>query len=167
MAEELNPRSLFLTVVQSSTFAVLNVLALLGNILVCIAVYRNTRLRTTTNLYIIALAVSDLLSAIFVMPFSTGALISGRWPFGKFVCRMNALFCLFVTYVSPVTMGLTAFNRFMRICKSDQQYRRFFSRRKSRVWLACAWSFTLCSIVWLVRKKFSSLPVMHCVLMHI
>ena len=121
--------------------AVLTVLALLGNILVCIAVYRNTRLRTTTNLYIIALAVSDLLSAIFVIPFTVGALISGGWPFGKNVCRMNAFFSVFVTYVSPVTMGLTAFNRFMRICKSDQQYRRFFSRRKSRIWLASTWSF--------------------------
>ena len=119
MADELSSRSLFLTVVQSSNMAVLNVLALLGNILVCIAVYRNTRLRTTTNLYIIALAVSDLLSAIFVIPFTVGALIASGWPSSKDVCRMNALFSVFVTYVSPVTMGLTAFNRFMRICKSD------------------------------------------------
>ena len=141
MADELSSRSLFLTVVQSSTLAVLNVLALLGNILVCIAVYRNTRLRTTTNLYIIALAVSDLLSAIFVIPFTVGALISSRWPFGKDVCHMNAFFSVFVTYVSPVTMGLTAFNRYMRICQSDQQYRRFFSHRKSRIWLASAWTF--------------------------
>ena len=130
MADELGSRSLFLTVVQSSTMAVLNV---------CIAVYRNTRLRTTTNLYIIALAVSDLLSAIFVIPFTVRALISGRWP----VCRMNALFSVFVTYVSPVTMGLTAFNRFMRICQSDQQYRRFFSRRKSPIWLTSARSFVI------------------------
>ena len=119
----------------------LNVLALLGNILVCIAVYRNTKLRTTTNLYIIALAVSDLLSAIFVMPFSAGALIAGRWAFGKKVCEMNGFFTVFVVYVSPVTMGLTALNRYVRICKSDQQYKRFFSQRKSRILLASAWVF--------------------------
>ena len=119
----------------------LNVSALLGNILVCIAVYRNTRLRTTTNLYIIALAVSDLLSAIFIMPFSSGVLITGRWPFGEKVCELSGFFSVFVVYVSPVTMGLTALNRYVRICKSDQQYRRVFSQRNSRILLASAWVF--------------------------
>ena len=141
MADELSSRSLFLTALEAGSMIMLNVFALLGNILVCIAVYRNTRLRTTTNLYIIALAMSDLLSAIFVMPFSAGVLITGGWPFGENVCEMNGLFSVFVTYVSPVTMGLTAFNRFTRICKSDQQYKRFFSQRKSRIFLASAWVF--------------------------
>ena len=126
---------------------VLNTLSLLGNILVCLSVYRNTRLRTTTNLYIIALAVSDLLAAIFVMPFATGVLISGRWPFGDTVCQLNAFFSLFVVYVSPVTMGLTALNRYMRMCKSDQQYSRFFSKIKSRIVLGSAWSFVACYIL--------------------
>ena len=139
MADELSSRSQFLTALEAGSMIILNILALLGNILVCIAVYRNTRLRTTTNLYIIALAVSDLLSAIFVMPFSAGALISGRWPFGKRVCEMNGYLTAFVVCVSPVTMGLTALNRYVRICKSDQQYKRFFSPRKSRILLASAW----------------------------
>ena len=141
MADDLGPRSLFLTVLEASSMIMLNASALLGNILVCIAVYRNTRLRTTTNLYIIALAVSDLLSAIFVMPFSAGALITGRWPFGEKVCELSGFFSVFVVYVSPVTMGLTALNRYVRICKSDQQYRKLFSPRKSRILLASAWTF--------------------------
>ena len=41
------------------------VLSITGNSLVCIAAYRNPNLRSTTNLYIIALAVSDLLCAAF------------------------------------------------------------------------------------------------------
>ena len=117
----------------------LNIFSLGGNIMVCIAVYRNIRLRSTTNIYIIALAISDLLSAIFVMPFAAGVLISGRWPFGKVLCQVNAFFSLFVVYVSPVTMGLTAANRYMRICKSDMEYKRFFSPIKSRLVLAFVW----------------------------
>ena len=139
MANELSSRSLFLTVFEAGSLIVLNVLALLGNILVCISVYRNTRLRTTTNLYIIALAVSDLLSAIFVMPLSTGVLISSRWPFGETLCQMSGFITVFVVYASPVTMGLTALNRFVRICKSDQQYKRIFSPKKSRGYLAATW----------------------------
>ena len=89
MADELSSRSVFLTVLEAGSLIVLNVLSLLGNILVCISVYRNTRLRTTTNLYIIALAVSDLLSAIFVILLSTGVLILSRWPFGQTLCQIN------------------------------------------------------------------------------
>ena len=125
----------------------LNVLSLSGNVLVCISVYRNTRLRTTTNLYIVALAVSDLLSAIFVMPLASGVLISGRWPFGETLCQMHAFVTQFVVYVSPVTMGLTAINRYVTICKSDQQYKRLSSPWKSRISLASAWMVIACYIL--------------------
>ena len=144
MADDLSSRSVFLTTVEVASLVILNVLSLTGNILVCILVYKNTRLRTTTNLYIIALAVSDLLSAVLVMPLSTGVLISSKWVFGTTVCQLHAFFSLFVIYVSPVTMGLTAINRYVRICKTDQQYRKLFSMRKSRTLLALVWMFVAC-----------------------
>ena len=144
---ELGSRSLFVTILETSLMIALNIVSLLGNVLVCISVYRNTRLRTTTNVYIVALAISDLLSAIFVMPLATGVLISGRWPFGEKVCQMHAFFSLFVVYISPVTMGFTAVNRYVRICKSDEKYKRFFSKWKSRIRLAFAWIFVACYIL--------------------
>ena len=147
MADELSSRSLFLAALESGSMIALNILSLVGNILVCISVYRNKRLRTTTNLYIIALAVSDLLSATLVMPLTGGVLITGRWPFGETLCQMNAFLGVFVVYISPVTMGLTALNRFVRICKSDRLYRRIFSRRKSRLLLGAAWTFVALYLV--------------------
>lgn len=147
MAEELGSRSLFLTILEASLMIALNIVSLLGNTLVCIAVYRNTRLRTTTNIYILALAISDLLSAIFVMPFAAGVLISGRWPFGETLCQILAFFGPYVMYVSPVTMGFTAVNRYVRICKSNEQYKRFFSTRRSRISLASAWFLIACYIL--------------------
>ena len=125
---------------------IFNVLSLTGNIMVCIAVCNNTRLRTTTNLYIIALALSDLMSGVFLMPFSLGVLITGEWVYGRVICNFQAYMVMFVVYVSPVTMGLTAFNRYMRICKSEQQYKRIFSPWKSRALLACAWILVACYI---------------------
>ena len=144
MADDLTSRSLAVTIVEVSSLMILNVLSLLGNTLVCILFYKNARLRTTTNLYIIALAVSDLLSAIFVMPFGIGVLISGEWIFGGTMCEIGAFFVCFVAYVSPATMSLTAINRYFRICQSDQQYRKYFSPWKSRIWLACVWIFVAC-----------------------
>ena len=135
MADDLSSRSLFLTVVEVGSLVILNILSLTGNTLVCISVYKNARLRTTTNLYIIALALSDLLSAIFVMPLATVVLIKSEWVFSRGMCDLLAFFGGFVINVSPVTMGVTAFNRYMRICKSDQQYKKLFSPWKSRILL--------------------------------
>ena len=147
MADELSSRSLYLAVVEVTSLIILNVLSLTGNTLVCISVYKNTRLRTTTNLYIIALAVSDLLSAVFVMPFGTGVLLTGKWIFGGVFCQFHAFFSLFVIYVSPVTMGLTAVNRYVRMCKSDRQYKKLFSAHKSRALLGTVWLFVACYTV--------------------
>ena len=144
MADDLASRSLFIIVFEVMWLIILNGLSLIGNTLVCISVYRNKRLRTTTNLYIIALAVSDLLSAVFVMPLATGVLITGKWIYGGTICQLYAFLSLFVIYVSPVTMGLTAVNRYVRICKSDRQYQKLFSVKKSRLLLAFAWTFVAC-----------------------
>ena len=104
MADELNSGNVFLTVLEASFMILLNVSSLLGYVLVCISVYRNKRLCTSTNLYFAALAISDLLSTIFVVPLAVGVLISGRWPFGVTVCQMHAFMAQFVVYISPVTM---------------------------------------------------------------
>ena len=146
MTDEMSSRSLFITVVEVFSILTLNVLSLTGNTLVCIAVFKNVRLRSTTNLYIVALALSDLLSAIFVMPFVCGVLVASEWVFGDVVCQFHAFFSLFVIYVSPVTMGLTAVNRYVRMCKPDEIYRRWFSKRKSIAFLTSAWTVVACYV---------------------
>ena len=141
---DLGSRSLSLVILEGSFLVVLNILSLLGNVLVCLSVYRNPSLRISTNLYIIALAVSDLLSAVFVMPLGEIVLFSGKWPFGEIVCQLHAFISLFVIYVSPATMSLTAVNRYVRICRSSISYQKIFSPRKARLWLALVWFFVAC-----------------------
>ena len=111
---------------------------LIENSLICIAVYRNARLRSSTNLYIISLAISDIINAIIVMPFTVGVLITGEWPFGEAVCDFHAFFTLFSVYVSPTTMGLTAFNRYVRIVK-PQHYPRIFTDTRSKIYIGAVW----------------------------
>ena len=124
MADDLASRSLALVIFEGSSLVILNLLSLAGNIMICLSVYRNPRLRTPTNLYIIALAVSDLLSAVFVMPLSEIILFTGKWSFGEFTCQLHAFMNIFVIYVSPTTMGLTAVNRYVRMCRSNTTYQK-------------------------------------------
>lgn len=61
-------------------------LCMVGNILVCLIVLKNRRMRTVINLFILNLAISDLLVGIFCIPTTlvdnliTG--LSGPLPFG-------------------------------------------------------------------------------------
>ncbi|KAG7222089.1 hypothetical protein INR49_016659, partial [Caranx melampygus] len=64
-------------------------LCMVGNILVCLIVLENRRMRTVTNLFILNLAISDLLVGIFCIPTTlVDNLITG-WPFSNTVCKMS------------------------------------------------------------------------------
>lgn len=139
-------RSLVQVILESALCIVLNIVSFVGNTLVILAVYRNRRLRTTTNLYIIALAGSDLTCSVIEMPLTSVTLITGQWIFGDAVCQIEAFVDIFVTYVSPATIGLTAFNRYVRIVKPIR-YNKIFSPRRSKLMLALVWFLLFCYII--------------------
>lgn len=62
-----SPRNIVVFVV----LAIVNVMVILGNILVIVAVYATAKLRTVTNYLIVSLAVADLLVGVAVLPFSS------------------------------------------------------------------------------------------------
>lgn len=50
--------------------AIVNVMVVLGNVLVILAVYHTSKLRNVTNMFIVSLAVADLMVGLAVLPFS-------------------------------------------------------------------------------------------------
>ena len=62
---------------HSDPLVTMTTVCLIGNRLICIDVYRNARLRTSTNLYIISLAISDIINAVIAMPFTVGVVTIG------------------------------------------------------------------------------------------
>lgn len=134
----LQDRSLVVTIVESLICLFILVVSLVGNILVCVAVYRNERLRCRTSIYIVALAACDLLCASVEMPLTLWTLFKGRWIFGDAVCQIQGFIDVFAATCPPAIMGLTAFNRYIRIVRS-KYYQQMFSPQRSKIWLACVW----------------------------
>lgn len=63
--------------------------AVAGNGLVCFIVQRSPRMRTVTNLFIVNLAVGDILMSVFCIPFTfVSILILHHWPFGMIMCHL-------------------------------------------------------------------------------
>ena len=58
-------------------FGILLIIVIIcGNALVCLSVYREKALKTTTNYFIVSLAVSDLMLAVLVLPLYVYAEVS-------------------------------------------------------------------------------------------
>lgn len=74
-----------------------------------------------------SLAICYLFSACLVMPFTAGALIKGRWPFGCVSCDIQGFVFLTLTWVSLQTLTILAASRCFRVSNLSF-YNRWFSR---------------------------------------
>ncbi|KAK5871625.1 hypothetical protein PBY51_004493 [Eleginops maclovinus] len=87
-------------------------LCMVGNILVCFIVLENRCMRTVTNLFILNLAISDLLVGIFCIPTTlVDNLITG-WPFSNSVCKMSGFVQGVSVSASVFTLVAIAVERF-------------------------------------------------------
>ena len=142
LSEQLALRTDALVWTETFLSAVINVAAFFGNLLTCYAVYRNQRLRTLPNMFVIALAVSDILMSIFCMPFSVVTLFRGRWVFGESFCRFDGFGALTFALASLQTMGLIAVSRYFCIVKPEK-YAVLFKKQRALLYIAVVWCVAL------------------------
>lgn len=63
-------------------------LSVVGNSLVIVTLIQNRRMRTVTNICLLNLSLSDLLLALFCMPFTLVPIYMKNFVFGSFMCVM-------------------------------------------------------------------------------
>ncbi|NXO24867.1 DRD1L protein, partial [Cisticola juncidis] len=97
---------------------------LLGNSLVCLAVLRFPQLRSkVTNLFVVSLAVSDLLVAVLVMPWRAASDVLGFWPFGAF-CDLWVAFDITCCTASILHLCLISLERYWALAEPFGHHRR-------------------------------------------
>lgn len=149
-APEENSESLHQSSINTAIFALTTMSSLSGNSVVCLAFYRNRRLRTITNFYILSLALADMMVAVFVFPFGTIAYGLGTWPFSHNYCQFTGFLSLFWAEVSLCIMALTSINRYLCVVK-PRMYRVLFTKRN-----------TISSILWFWICSFNHVPCLQC-----
>uniref|UniRef100_A0A8D0UEE9 Neuropeptide FF receptor 2 n=3 Tax=Sus scrofa TaxID=9823 RepID=A0A8D0UEE9_PIG len=87
-------------------------LCMVGNTVVCFIVMRNKHMHTVTNLFILNLAISDLLVGIFCMPITLLDNIIAGWPFGSSMCKISGLVQGISVAASVFTLVAIAVDRF-------------------------------------------------------
>ncbi|CAL8249103.1 unnamed protein product [Merluccius merluccius] len=95
-----------------ASYLLIFLVCMVGNGVVCFIVLRSKNMRTVTNLFILNLAVSDLLVGIFCMPTTLLDNIITGWPFGSLVCKMSGMVQGISVSASVFTLVAIAVDRF-------------------------------------------------------
>ena len=133
----------------------MTVLSLAGNSLVCLSFYRNRRLRTIFNFYILSLAIADIIASTFVFPFSTVATGLRRWSFSYTFCQFNGFLVPYWSQVSTCSLAIASINRYMYFCVlKPTKYRLFFTRTRAALAIVIMWVLILVQAL-----AFFALPV--------
>ena len=115
----LTNRTIALAIADVGILFFINIIALFGNTILCIAFLKNNHLRSATNILVLTLAVSDIIMALTSMPLSEGSLIAGKWIFGGHLCHVQGFLVHFLAFLSLQMMAMTAVNRYFRVVNPE------------------------------------------------
>ncbi|XP_015672779.1 gastrin/cholecystokinin type B receptor [Protobothrops mucrosquamatus] len=121
-------------------YSVIFLLGLCGNALVIAVLAVNKRLRTITNAFLLSLALSDLMVALFCLPFTFIPNVMHTFVFGRVVCKAVAYLMGLSVSVSTFSLVAIAIERYSAICRPLQ----------SRVWQTHSHAYRVIAATWVL-----------------
>ena len=131
-----------LFIAQSCFLIFIAITTLLGNFSVCLTVLFNSSLHTLTSYLVASLACSDLMMAIFSLPFRIHqTLHNTNWCLGEGVCLFWIWADLFCCCASIGNLALISIERFLAT-KYPLRYHEIITRKTSWLMLSSVYGFT-------------------------
>ncbi|ELU18833.1 hypothetical protein CAPTEDRAFT_5310 [Capitella teleta] len=121
-------------------YGMIFVIGLVGNFLVCFAVWRNPSMRTVTNYFIVNLALADFLVILICLPSTVIEDVAMTWFFGRIMCKIVKYLQAVSVAVSVFTLSCISLERFYAIC-----YPLSFKStpRRAKVMIVVTWVLAL------------------------
>ncbi|ESO98404.1 hypothetical protein LOTGIDRAFT_94741, partial [Lottia gigantea] len=113
-----------------------------GNILVCVAVFTDRKLKRNSNLFIVSLAIADLLVAVLVMTFALANDIQGTWEFGAVFCKIWISADIMCSTASILNLCAISLDRFIHI-KDPLRYESWMTGRRTMLFISLVWVLSL------------------------
>ena len=119
-------------------------LSLTGNTFIIAVVVKNVNMRTAMNLFVVNIAVSDLLATVIPLPFQMANIIVGRWSFHRdstadlVLCNLTHASWIVSSGVSVLSLVAITTDRFWAVFFPTK---RSLSTRKPFVVLTAIWFF--------------------------
>ncbi|XP_037614529.1 cholecystokinin receptor type A [Sebastes umbrosus] len=97
-------------------YSLIFLLSVLGNSLIIVVLVRNRRMRTVTNLFLLSLAISDLMVSLFCIPFTLIPNLMRDFIFGTGMCKLVMYFMGVSVCVSTFNLVAISLERYSAIC---------------------------------------------------
>jgi neuropeptide Y receptor len=119
-------------------YSVLIIVGAAGNSLVVCAVARKPAMRTARNMFIVNLAISDLLLCLITMPLTLMEILTKYWPLGRcpFVCKTLGTLQATSIFVSTISITAIALDRYQVIVYPT---RKSLQKVGTVIILSCNW----------------------------
>lgn len=124
----------------------LTLFTVVANITVILCVIHDKKLRNASNVYVVSLALADLIVGFFVMGGMSVFTVYGYWPLGNSLCSVWIALDFGCCTVSIFHLILIAYDRYLALNKSIQ-YKNLGTIKRSTILCITGWMVGL--IVWL------------------
>ncbi|CAH1784900.1 unnamed protein product [Owenia fusiformis] len=116
-------------------------MSIAGNTLVCIAIFTDRALRRTNNLFLVSLAVADMMVATLVMTFAVANDVMGYWWFNIEFCNVWISFDIICSTASILNLCAISLDRYIHI-RNPLHYEMWMTKKKLAFMITSVW---LCS----------------------
>ncbi|XP_041467627.1 histamine H3 receptor-like [Lytechinus variegatus] len=144
--ERSRPLSVLIPIIVIYGFLIM--ITVVGNLFVIISYAQDRKLRQRpANLIILNLAIADFIVGSVSLPVNLTGIVSGRWLFGQFVCRLYCIVDYVAVYMSVVIIVFISIDRYLIVAKPIK-HRSLVTRKRVRYAVIPAWIiyFIWCSL---------------------
>ncbi|XP_038045098.1 melatonin receptor type 1B-B-like [Patiria miniata] len=125
----------------ASVLILTSIFGFVGNVMVLITVSLSRKLRTVTNVFVVTLSISDLISCVF-LPWQVVAVLSeDGWPLPQayWICQLTSVMLTIGNNCTINMLALIAVNRWIGVTKSRATTCRVYTCRN----IACMVAFSV------------------------
>ena len=154
-------RSVVVTICFLLFYTIVVSMALIGNLLVMLTIYKNAHMRTVVNIFLANLACSDFLFAAISIFDPIAYMLSG-WYAGEGTCKIQSYLIEVFYTCSILTLVAVSCERYLAICRPHLKSR---TKKQTFIVIAIAWltSVGFCSVlIYAYRIRYNSKGVPVC-----
>lgn len=96
-------------------------ISLAGNVLVIHIIFRNKHLHNITNIFVVTLAISDIVLCVFYLPFQLHYKLTDNWFFGRWLCHVIMPTFAVPVHISTLSILVIAVNRYILLLPPFKQ----------------------------------------------